>query len=353
MLGRQTSLVLLAALLVHCLATSGAAKADYVVTTIDYPGVSYTQALGVNNLGQISGTYLDSLGNGYGFFKDGSSYSNFQFPGVEPRTTAVGLNDFGQIVGYDGLNSWLKSGSSYSSFVYPAGGFTPTTAVGINNSGQIVGYYQTLGATHGFLKDGSTYSSIDLGGGSYTRAYGISNTGEIVGTFQDASGFHGFLKNGSSYTTLDVPGATGLPGSGTIATGVNSSGDIVGYYVINLGGLNAVIHGFLLHDSTYFSYDYTGDGLGFTYFNGISDAGQIVGQFLPNAGGAHGLLLTPTPTNPPAATAPEPASLTLLGVGLLGLCAYHWRTRTQGSMREMREFGAGRARSRDGGGIAR
>ena len=56
-----------------------------------------------------------------------------------------------------------------------------------------------------------------------TAAYGINDTGQIVGTYFNASGSHGFLKDGSTYTTLDVPGATD-----TQAFGINDTGQIVG-----------------------------------------------------------------------------------------------------------------------------
>ncbi|MFX8168634.1 hypothetical protein ABTL13_19605, partial [Acinetobacter baumannii] len=74
-------------------------------------------------------------------------------------------------------------------------------------------------------------------GGNYTRiddpvsadgtfAESISNSGLVVGSYDDANGrSHGFIYNGSTYTTLDRPGAYH-----TDLRSINSNGDIVGTY---------------------------------------------------------------------------------------------------------------------------
>src|SRR5215469_4223673 len=79
------------------------------------------------------------------------------------------------------------------------------------DGGNIVGYYTDGTGDHGFLYNGSTYTTLDdpLATKGFTHAYGISGN-NIVGSYIDATGFHGFLYNGSSYTTLDNPLATGL-----------------------------------------------------------------------------------------------------------------------------------------------
>src|SRR5262249_57963700 len=130
-----------------------------------------------------------------------------------------------------------------------------TVANGINDSGQIVGDYvgnSPITLTHGSLYDPSsgTYTTLDdplashnPGGG--TIANGINGTGEIVGSYATGGGMivftaQGFLLSGGTYTTIDDPLAT----NGTIANGINASGQIVGFYS------NATGHGFLLSGGT-------------------------------------------------------------------------------------------------------
>ena len=63
-------------------------------------------------------------------------------------------------------------------------------------------------------------------------ATGINNSGQIVGYYDDSSGnSHGFLYSNGTWTTLDDPLAT----KGTEAVGINDSGQIVGNYADSSG----------------------------------------------------------------------------------------------------------------------
>ena len=66
-----------------------------------------------------------------------------------------------------------------------------------------------------------TFSTLDVPGSSYASsgATGINASGQIVGWY---NGGHGFLFDHGSYTTLDVPGLTR-----TYANGINDAGQIV------------------------------------------------------------------------------------------------------------------------------
>jgi probable HAF family extracellular repeat protein len=64
---------------------------------------------------------------------------------------------------------------------------------------------------------------------------GINASGQIVGYYQDSRS-HGFLFDQGGYITLDVPGTNGS----TWVTGINDSGQIVGSY-----GGDWDLHGFL------------------------------------------------------------------------------------------------------------
>ena len=59
-----------------------------------------------------------------------------------------------------------------------------TSATGINDAGQVVGYYFANSQdAYGFVKDGATYTTIHVPGADDTIARGINNAGQIVGSY--------------------------------------------------------------------------------------------------------------------------------------------------------------------------
>jgi uncharacterized membrane protein len=89
-------------------------------------------------------------------------------------------------------------------------------------------YEDAYRLNHGFLYDQGSYTTLDVPGSTGgTEARGTNNFGQIVGG--------NWLYSAGSYTTLDVPGSTG-----TTASGINGSGQIVGWYDDAAGR-----HGFL------------------------------------------------------------------------------------------------------------
>jgi uncharacterized membrane protein len=78
-----------------------------------------------------------------------------------------------------------------------------------------------------------------------------------------------------TFTTVDFPGA-GVTG----VTGINTAGDMVGYYGVNDNEPHK--HGFLLRNGTFTSIDYPGAYATFAY--GINDSGLIVGSAEFNSG---------------------------------------------------------------------
>jgi hypothetical protein len=69
------------------------------LTTLSFPGSTFTQALGLNNKGQVVGDYVDAGGFMQGFVFDGGNYLSVDPPG-STATTVNGINDNGQIVGF-------------------------------------------------------------------------------------------------------------------------------------------------------------------------------------------------------------------------------------------------------------
>jgi hypothetical protein len=58
-----------------------------------------TAAFDINDRAQVVGQYLDAAGRMHGFLWERGRFTTIDTPGV-PLTTAQGLNDRGQIVGY-------------------------------------------------------------------------------------------------------------------------------------------------------------------------------------------------------------------------------------------------------------
>jgi uncharacterized membrane protein len=124
-----------------------------------------------------------------------------------------------------------------------------------------------------------TYTPIDYPGAITTDASGINSSGEIVGTYTDANSVgHGFRLDRGVYSTIDYPGALN-----TTAISINSRGDIAGFF---LDPANQW-HGFELSDGSYFVQDYPGATTG-TFTLGIGANGTLVGEF--KTGQAYGQL---------------------------------------------------------------
>ena len=130
--------------------------------------------------------------------------------------------------------------SNYS----PDGPFN-ATATGMDNAGDVVGgYTDAKGGFHGFVRkaSGALTQINDPRAAAYgTAADGISPDGSvIVGFYLDKAGvMHGFLLRDGAFTTYDVPGAHGT------VVGFDNHGEFGGTYVA-ADGLSRgfyVIHG--------------------------------------------------------------------------------------------------------------
>jgi uncharacterized protein (TIGR03437 family) len=225
----------------------------YTYTTFDPPGSTATTVNGINNAQQVVGTYKDSSGTSHSFIRQADgTYTVFEMPGAVPGTTdAVAINNLGQVVGsYElsntnqMLHGFIRSadGRSYTSFDVPGGQFTAPT--GINDQGEIIGQQfsernPAVGA-YGFLRsaDGSTYTTISVPGAHSTLVLAINNSGQTVGRYSFFSGSlltgdisHGFLRDrDGTYVEFEVPGYI----EGSLPCAINNKGQILSpSYLVN------------------------------------------------------------------------------------------------------------------------
>ena len=127
-------------------------------TSFEVPGSApaSTAALGINDEGQIVGTYGDAQGDSFGFLRAGGHYQTIDLP-PGGGTLATGVNEDGRVVG----NYFAGDGTGTHGFAlvhgkariinYPVP-MSRTRVRGINDDGVIVGFYSPDGVTiHAFL----------------------------------------------------------------------------------------------------------------------------------------------------------------------------------------------------------
>jgi len=251
--------------------SDSASTIAYTFKIVNYPHDSYTQFLGINNVGEIVGYH--GLNNGF-TLKLPNSFTLEDFPGaVQTQVTAV--NDLGQTAGFytdrAGVqHGFLKLGANFKAVDYP-GSIGNNQLVALNSASQAIGFYsEASGPSIYYLYERGKFSLIRLPNEIKSSATitGINNAGQVSGYYSDnASSYHGFLLNEGQLKTLTFPGA-----GDTFAYGLNNIGQVVGYYDGYLVG-----HGFVWSEKTGFQTIDVPAGQGVTMVNGINDKGVIVG----------------------------------------------------------------------------
>ena len=230
--------------------------AGYSFTVISHPSAPNSTAVyGINNLGQIVGSYTPSL---------------FSTAAITP-----------QLIPAPTTHGFLYDNGSFTTIDAPAGG--DTEARGINDSGTIVGASGSFsfGIRIGFVNEGGVFTNVTIGSSPSTVLRGIDNVGLMVGSWSDTSttvftshGFFGFNPAGP-FHDLDYPGALT-----SALTGVNNLGAVTGLYALQVG---PPTFGYISIGGEFGS---TGPGL---EINGINDSFAFGGSF--NAGGVnHGFV---------------------------------------------------------------
>jgi PEP-CTERM motif len=298
---------------------------------IDPLNPTFTQALGINGSGTIAGYGNATTFNGFTLTLP-SSFTRLNVVGADGGTQVTGIDAAGDTVGFSitgGVtNGFANTGGQGGTFTtVDATGFAFTQLLGINGSGTTAAGYWThdaAGATNqlaGFVTGGPGFTSpifrsINnlLPTNFNSQATGVNNSGDIVGFYQYNSVgtplFSAFSDIGGTITPFQFPGSVD-----TQALGVNNLGEIVGDYV-DTGGL---MHGFLDNAGTFTMLDPTGSTA--TTINGINDSGTVVGFYVNANGSTIGTEGT---------MVPEPSTWAMMLAGFAGLGFLGYRKVRQG-----------------------
>jgi probable HAF family extracellular repeat protein len=196
-------------------------------------------AYAINAAGDVVGDILDDGLDSHVFLYAGGVFTRPGVDGFEPQ--ARGIDALGDIVG----STWLPGAPPFlqANGVQVGLGHDPGQAEAIGEHGTVVGWAQAAGGQHAFASSGQTTTDLGSLGGKTSQANAVSDaSGLIVGTSAVAGGAaHAFVDRRGTMVDLN----TLLPRlSGWLlqsATGVNASGQIVGF-----GTINGARHAFLL-----------------------------------------------------------------------------------------------------------
>ncbi len=364
-------------------AAATASATTYTLTDLGILGGTTgnnSYAMGVNDSGVVAGASSTS-GNAriVATIYSGGAWVNIGsgFYTGTAATIAGGINDNGQVAGFDAKDSFVynigtgtytdiaaQPGAANGSSKVVLGADTYQTGVlehdaPINGSGQSTGHYLDSSSNQdGFIWSGSSTINVPAPVGALTFMSGINNSGVAVGNYQagldptptgfyysggtavsainhmaypeyivgnEVVGADYAFANGQGWTyaavyTLGAGSATYIGPTlvDSTAYGVSSSGTVVGF-----SGSDAFVYsGGAMTDLNTLVQGGLGTFSALNVAYGISPNGEyIVGDgTIAGTGVTHGFLLT-------AVATPEPSTLLLAVSGLMGLLAYAWRRR--------------------------
>ena len=348
---------------------AGSVRGDYAVLDLGIRGDFQTSAAAMNARGMVVG--VSGVGMTSAFLFDGQSTQSIP-NGNASTSDLLAINDAGQAVGVSlGRNTGRPYVSAYG-LPAPSTGAN-AAATGLNNAGEIVGYDTPTpgGGTRPFvaIPDASApggyaiANPTDVAGRALLgSAVAVNASGLVAGTADIAGGTAAFLWSpGGSAHLLDFSTSPWFARFDTAATAINASGVVAGtsddpnhpgflldhntgavtllpFAPASINASGEVVGGTFLYNQGV-TTDLSGFDLGHNFrvlsLAAIDDSGQILVNAVDRTDTIDGVnptygvfVLTPTQSMTPSPNAaaavvavPEPGGLALLAIGGLGMLA--------------------------------
>jgi hypothetical protein len=264
-----------------------------ILTTFDYPGAIYTRCSGINDRGDVVGSFYNDIDfhfRGFVRFRDGRFSDPIEGLNDPEFTFATGINSTPTVCGfsYDDVAShfhgYFVTGKTVT--FYDLEGAASTSIGGINSAGHFAGSYGLFayGDDGCYINADGQITTFSIPGAAYHRVRAINNADMVVGWYViTPTVYHSFFRNAHSgeVTYLDVPESIS-----TLVMGINDNRVMVGWYWDNTNGYG---HGFVFkHGLNFVSYEYPGSQQ--TEFGGINNRGLICGNYGDATGNQHGFI---------------------------------------------------------------
>jgi probable HAF family extracellular repeat protein len=185
-----------------------------------------TEALALNNLGDVVGDATDANGNDQGFIWHNGTIEPLVAPGAV-STYPYAINDAGQVVGTAYYANSVSRG-----FVWNNGVFTMidvpnsngTTVEDINASGVVLGsYYDADWNSQAFIWQNGIITPISIPGAMSVSQHFLNDSGQVAGVFRGQNFWdHGFFWQDGVATTIT------LGGFRTTVYAINAAGQVIG-----------------------------------------------------------------------------------------------------------------------------
>ena len=210
----------------------------------------------------------------------------YQITIIDPTgsATASALNDYGQVTGYIGDNSFVWEDGELTILQAPAG-TENVVARAINDSCQVTGEYLRNFSIKAFIWDDGVLTGLDSLYSDYmTKGFGINNAGIVAGQANKSDGTHVAVMwdNVNSVVAIDTIENTNY----SIAKSINDSNEVAGYFSTSSHGR----HAFIYDDVNGMRDIGVLPGQVRSYGYAINNQSQVVGYFAGSPDGYHAFL---------------------------------------------------------------